>query len=107
MAYLFVVATAILVSGIGVIFKSTAAQIIEQPDAINEIQTRYFIKVGILEIVPLMLVVIGFINLESILSSENLTTPSLFVLLFLLAGYFFYFYNRKLIAEQPPVLSLI
>ncbi|WP_077622757.1 hypothetical protein [Sediminibacillus massiliensis] len=93
--WLFVLAAVIAVTGIVVAFKQmagTAEKRLEEgktvtTESFQKETTRFFIKVAIIEVIPILLIVFGFVQIESYnANSLQLMFPILFILVILLFG---------------------
>lgn len=79
-AYIFVAAAAIAVISISFIFKLSMDTIKEYPEEKESVQNKFFIWLGVSEVIPLILIVFGFMNLDTVATIEDLYIPGLFVI---------------------------
>ncbi|KHF39956.1 hypothetical protein [Halalkalibacter okhensis] len=114
--WVFVIATLIAVIGIVFQFKKLMSEVARKLDNNEEVTTqtlqkennRFFIKVVMIEAIPIMLVVLGFILIESIQSPLNLIDilPALVILgITFLAGVVNVFMGQKQIFSERDVTS--
>jgi F0F1-type ATP synthase membrane subunit c/vacuolar-type H+-ATPase subunit K len=73
--YIFVAAAAIAVISISFIFKLSMDTIKEYPEEKYAVQTKFFIWLGVSEVIPLILIVFGFMNLDTVATIEDLYIP--------------------------------
>src|SRR5699024_11907192 len=64
MAYIFTLASIIPIIGIAILFKLTLTKLVSNTEPVPKIISRFFITVAIIEIIPIILFVYGFANLE-------------------------------------------
>ncbi|MFS0674982.1 hypothetical protein [Ornithinibacillus sp. 179-J 7C1 HS] len=76
-AYLFAIAAILASISILLIFKINVEKIKENPENLSNVQTKFFIGVAIAEIIPIILIIFGMINLESASSLEELLIPGI------------------------------
>lgn len=79
LVYLPALAAAIAVIGIIIAFKKNVDVLKEQPESIAKCQQNLFIGSAISEAIPLVLIVIGFTQLESVSSLDELYVPFVIV----------------------------
>lgn len=86
-AYIFVAAAALAVLPILFIFKICIEQVKDQDNPINgeKVQTKFFLWVALIEALPILLIVLGFMNQTTAASIEELYAPGLIV--FVLMGF--------------------
>ena len=101
--YIFVIAAALAVFSISIIFKISMDAIKEEPEKKNQVQTKFFIWLAISEIIPIILIVFGFINLESVPTIEALYVPGLIVIV--LVGFAALFITLQRIVGVPSELK--
>lgn len=94
-AYLFAFAALIAVISILVVFKINVEKIKENPDNVEKYQTRFFIGVAISEAIPIMLVVLAFIDLTPASSMADLYIPGAIVIFAMLFAPLFIFLQRS------------
>lgn len=93
--YLFVVAAILAAVSISVLFKINIGKIKEQPELANKVQTNFFIGVAISEAIPLILLIFGIINTETVSSIEQLFIPAIIIILTIVCASFFLFLQSK------------
>ncbi|WP_430493978.1 hypothetical protein [Rossellomorea marisflavi] len=67
--YLMALAAIIATTGIGIVIRKAMREMVAHPDQRQQIQSRMFIGVAIAETLPLILIVLGFIMIESFTGS--------------------------------------
>ena len=100
MAYIFTLASIIPIIGIAILFKSTLTKLENNTEPVPKIISRFFITVAIIEIIPIILFVYGFANLETAASIEEILIPAIILILVLVAGYLFVFLQKKFTIES-------
>jgi len=95
MSSVFVIATIICVVGIAFIYKMMLGKVIASPHLISHHMTRYFMGVGLVEMIPIVLLVIGLTKSHRFVGMDEIVVPVILVILFWAAGLFFVFLQRK------------
>lgn len=98
--YAFVVAAVLAVLPILILFKIMIERIKENPENIGKIQVQFFIGVALSEILPLILIVYGFANIETVASAEEIYLPIIITLLMVGFANFFIFLQRLVDVEE-------
>ncbi|KGP91858.1 ATP synthase F0F1 subunit C [Pontibacillus chungwhensis BH030062] len=75
--YFFVIAVLIATGGISFISRKALYDVAQNPDNLQSIQTKLFIGVAVVEVIPIVLIVFGFINLDQ--STIDPVTPLILV----------------------------
>lgn len=75
--YFFVIAVLIATGGISFISRKALYDVAQKPGNLQSIQTKLFIGVALVEVIPIVLVVFGFTNLDQ--STINPVTPLILV----------------------------
>lgn len=111
-SWLFVLAAAIAVIGIVIAFKQLAASLEEKifnkersgQEPFQKDLSSFFIKVAIIEAIPIILIVLGFINIETLPDGRDpsdLTIPLFLVIFSFIFGVLNIFLTRgRLLADQ-------
>src|SRR5690625_451484 len=89
MPYIFVAASIISVLLVVILFKITIEKIKEDPQAAGHAQTRFFIGVAISEIIPIILIAYGMMNIEQVSDITELYVPGLIIILTVAIALFF------------------
>src|SRR5690625_4657785 len=89
MPYIFVAASIISVLLVVILFKITIEKIKEDPKAAGHAQTRFFIGVAISEIIPIILIAYGMMNIEQVTDITELYVPGLIIILTVAVALFF------------------
>jgi len=88
-AYYFVAATLIAVIPLLILFKVIIEKIRENPEKQAYFLTRFILGVALIESLPIVLVVLGFINLERVKDISELYLPGAIILLSLVFALIF------------------
>jgi len=75
LTYIPVLASVIAVIGILAFFKRNLEKIKDNPEMIEKYQTNLFIGSAISEAIPIVLIIIGFVNMEPVRSVDELVVP--------------------------------
>ena len=104
--YYFVLGAVIASLGITIAVRSAMDKVVGSPDKLHEIQTRLFIQVFIIEIIPTLLIIVGFLYLQE--STANAILPLGVVLLSLLVNLILLFSKKnELISFEPKVQNTL
>ncbi|RDW20579.1 hypothetical protein [Oceanobacillus chungangensis] len=93
--YIFAVAAVLAAISISVLFKINIGKIKEQPEQASKVQTNFFIGVAISEAIPLILLIIGIMNVEAVSSIELIYIPAIIIILTIVCASFFLFLQSK------------
>lgn len=99
-AYLFVAAAALAVIPILFFFKISMEELKENPSEKNKIQANFFKWVAISEALPILLIVLGIMNLNSVSSIEELYSPGLIVVVLMVVAVLFIFLQKSIGVPQ-------
>ena len=80
-AYIFVIASILSVVPVILILKMTVKQLIENPDDINQIFKRFYTYIALSKIAPVVLLIIGMVNIEKGVEISSLYVPLAIILL--------------------------
>ncbi len=75
--YYFVIAAIIATFGISWAVRTAIKELANGPDKKENIQTKMFMKVAIIEVIPLILIIFGYINIHT--SSSDIIAPLVIV----------------------------
>ena len=78
--YLFALATVIATTGMGIVIRNTLQKVSQQPKEKATFATKMFLGVALIEVVPIICLILGFINLEKTSGSHDI--PLLVTVLF-------------------------
>lgn len=92
--YYFVIATALAVLPIAFIYKITLERLIDKPDSGDTLQMDFFKWIAIAEILPIVFVIFGFINLGPVDTMNELIFPGLLVIILMVFGIAFIVMQR-------------
>src|SRR5699024_2088323 len=100
MAYIFTLASIIPIIGIAIIFKLPLTTLVINTESVPKIISRFFITGVMIEIIPIILFVYCFANLEIAARNEEVLVPAIILILVLVAGYLFVFLQKKFTIES-------
>ncbi|MBP1971515.1 F0F1-type ATP synthase membrane subunit c/vacuolar-type H+-ATPase subunit K [Virgibacillus natechei] len=100
MAYIFVVAAVLAVIPILFLFKKNLEKLKEDPTQVNKVQINFMIGVAVSEIIPILLMVYGFIELSPVEEVSELYIPGFIILLFMGMAVFFINSQRRVDVED-------
>ena len=104
--FYFVLAAVIASLGITLVVRSAMEQVVGNRDKLHEIQTRLFTQVFIIEIIPILLIIVGFMYLQD--STANATLPLGVVLLSLIVNFILLFSKKnELISYEPKIQTTL
>ncbi|SES87701.1 hypothetical protein SAMN05216389_10316 [Oceanobacillus limi] len=93
--YVFVLAAVLAVIPILFFYKINLEKLKENPTLKEKYQTNLFIGVGISEAIPIILIVFGMANMETVGSFDELLIPGMIVILIMAIGSFFVLLQRS------------
>ncbi|MGE8204891.1 hypothetical protein ACQKP0_10035 [Heyndrickxia sp. NPDC080065] len=93
--YYFMFAVIIAVIGIAINFKIHMDKLKENPANRESIQSKFFIGIAIIEVIPIILVIFGFMNLTPVSNINELLLPGIITILSALLGLLFVFLQSK------------
>ncbi|MUV37347.1 hypothetical protein JNUCC1_01153 [Lentibacillus sp. JNUCC-1] len=94
MPYLFVAAAAVAVLTITGVYKVLIDKLKLKPENAQKLQTQFFIGVAVAEVIPIVLIILGFNQLESVGSVSELYLPGAIVVILMLFAVVFMFLQR-------------
>ena len=104
--FYFVLAAVIASIGITIAVRSAMDKVVGDPKRLHEIQTKLFIQVFIIEIIPILLIIVGFMYLQE--STASAILPLGVVLLSLLVNFILLFSKKnELISYEPKVQTTL
>jgi F0F1-type ATP synthase membrane subunit c/vacuolar-type H+-ATPase subunit K len=106
MPYIFVAAAVLAVIPILILYKVNVEKLKEKPESQGKVQTNFMIGIAVSEVIPLILIVFGFVNLEQAANIEELFIPGLIVL-FTIAFSIFFIFLQKNIGVDPETKKVI
>ncbi|MDY0409455.1 hypothetical protein ACFFIS_01585 [Virgibacillus soli] len=98
--YLYVIATVLAVIPTAIIFKICTEKIKENPDRKERVQTMFFVGVALAELIPIILIVFGFIHMQQVEAIEELFIPGILILILMGFATFFMFLQRTFDVEK-------
>lgn len=93
-AYLFAIAAILACVSILLVFKINIEKLKENPENTADIHTKFFIGVAIAEVIPMILVIFGLMDLTPAASIEELYIPGIIVIFALVFSPLFIFLQR-------------
>jgi MFS family permease len=112
-AWFFVIATIIAVFGILFAFKNLMAHVREKIEKGQEVsgeslqqeQTRFFIKVAMVEAIPILLIVFGFMQIEQINVQAHNTLLQILIIVGIVIFAFIQilFLKRDMVGQHDPI----
>jgi F0F1-type ATP synthase membrane subunit c/vacuolar-type H+-ATPase subunit K len=81
MPYIFAAAALLAVIPILILYKKNLEKLKEDPGSSGKVQQNFMIGVAVSEIIPILLIIFGFVNMERVSSITELYIPGLIVLL--------------------------
>jgi F0F1-type ATP synthase membrane subunit c/vacuolar-type H+-ATPase subunit K len=106
MPYIFVAAAALAVIPILILFKINVEKLKENPEVRGKVQTNFMIGVAVSEIIPIILIIFGFVNMEQAANIEELYIPGL-IILFIMAFSVFFIFLQKNVGVDPAARTVI
>lgn len=97
--YIYVLAAAIAVFGILIFFKRNVELIKEDPNQVQEAQKNFFIGTAISESLPIVLLILGFVNQEPV-TMDEITLPLIIVAGLIAFAVFFIFLQRAVGVDE-------
>jgi F0F1-type ATP synthase membrane subunit c/vacuolar-type H+-ATPase subunit K len=94
-AYYFAAAAILASLSILLIFKINIEKLKENPDNVGAIQTKFFIGVAIAELLPIIFIILGLVNLTTASSIEELYLPGIIVIFAMVFGPLFILLQRS------------
>lgn len=98
--YIFVIATILAILPILIIFKVSMERIKEDPAQAEKAQINFIIGTALSEIIPIILVVYGFANIEPVTNIKELYMPGIIVLLTIGVSIFFMLLQRVIDVDE-------
>lgn len=93
--YIYVAAAALAVIGILSVYKINIEKIKKDPEEAAKIQQNFFIGVAISEALPIVLLIIGMMNMQPVQSMEELYFPVIITAALMIYAVFFIFLHRN------------
>lgn len=106
MAYIFVLAAVLAAIPILILFKVNLEKLKENPEARGKVQNNFMVGIAVSEIIPILLIIYGFVNMEQAAGMEELYIPGL-IILFVMAFSIGFIFLQKNIDVVPEIKSLI
>ncbi|WP_232225532.1 hypothetical protein [Oceanobacillus manasiensis] len=106
MAYYFVAAAVLAVIPILTLYKVLVGKLKENPSSQQSIQQKFIIGVALCEIIPLLLIVYGYINLAPVNTINELYIPG-FIVLFLMAYAIFFIFLQRNVDVTPEAKPVV
>lgn len=106
MPFIPALAAAIAVIGILTAFKKSLDQLKENPENVEKIQSKLFIGAAISESIPILLIVYGFINMDSVTTINELFVPIVIVVALMVFS-IIYIFTQSRIDVDPDKKPII
>ncbi|OZU88389.1 hypothetical protein CIL03_12130 [Virgibacillus indicus] len=104
--YIFALAAVLAVIPILVIFKVFLDKLKRDPSQQGKVQSRFMIGVALSELIPILLVIWGFIELTPVSSIGELLLPGLIVI-FLMVFAVFFIFLQKSVDVEPEAKAIV
>ncbi|WP_404470142.1 hypothetical protein [Sutcliffiella horikoshii] len=101
--YLFVIAAVIASFGISIVLRSSMEKLVLEPATFTQIQSRFFIYVAVIEALPIILIVFGFMTLMD--STVNLFIPITIVAVSVLVNFILNLIKKNELVGGAPELQ--
>ena len=97
--YIFVIAAALAVFGILMMYKKNVERLKEDPSQIGEAHRSFFIGTAVIEALPIVLLILGLVNLEPV-PMEDIYLPAIIIVLLAAFSVFFIFLQRAVGTDE-------
>ncbi len=94
-AYLFMFGSVLAVISILIVFKMFIDKVKRAPEDRNALQSKFFVGVAIAEVIPIILIVFGFIMSQPVALMGDLLLPAIIIILSMAFAPFFIFLQTK------------
>ncbi len=101
--YFFVLAAVIASFGISIALRSSMEKLVLEPETLPQIQSKFFISVAIIEVLPIILIVLGFIGLMD--STASAFIPLVIVGATVLINFIINLMKKSALESQAPDLK--
>lgn len=101
--YFFIAAAVIASFGISITLRSSMEKLVLQPESLQKIQSKFFINVAIIEVIPIIMIVFGFITLMD--STINVIIPIVIVCASMLINFAMNVMKMSALESQAPDLK--
>lgn len=106
MPYIFVTASIISILVIIIAFKINIEKLKADPESSGHVQVRFFLTVALGELIPIILIIYGFINIETVTGIEELYLPGLIIILAIVIAAFFIFLQKAVGVKDKQTQQL-
>lgn len=94
--YIFVLAAVIAVLGIIRVFRSTVDNMLTEPEKVQQYMSGFFTKVALVEFLPIILVILGFVFLQGEqLEMADAYVPIAIIVILIIFNMFYVFSQRS------------
>lgn len=93
--YVFIIASIIAIFSILTIFKIQLKKLKADPDNMQKIQLTFFIGIAIAELIPVVLLFYGIMNITPVAALSELYVPTFIILAAMALGSFFVYLQTK------------
>ncbi|KMJ58275.1 hypothetical protein AB685_10215 [Bacillus sp. LL01] len=101
--YLFLLAAVIASFGISIVLRSSMEKLVLEPGSFPQIQSKFFIYVAIIEVIPIIMIVFGFISLMD--STVSVMIPLVIVGASVLVNFIMNLMKKSTLETQAPDLK--
>ena len=99
-AYLFVAAAVLAVLGILFVFKRNVDILKKDPDLITKVNNKLFIGVAISEAIPIVLIIIGFVTMETVSNISELMVPGVIIIMTMVFAIIFILLQTRIDVDE-------
>ncbi|KPB04000.1 hypothetical protein [Bacillus sp. CHD6a] len=101
--FLFVIAAMIASFGISIVLRFSMEKLVLEPESFAQIQSRFFIYVVVIEALPIILIVFGFMSLME--SAVNIFIPITIVAVSVLVNFILNIIKKNELVSSAPDLQ--
>lgn len=99
-AYLFAAAAVLAVLGILFVFKRNVDILKKDPDLITKVNNKLFIGVAISEAIPIVLIIIGFVTMETVSNISELMVPGVIIIMTMVFAIIFILLQTRIDVDE-------
>lgn len=103
--YFFVASAVFSVIPILVIFKINIQKLIENPNQLSEIQRKFLIGVALSKVVPVILLIVGIINMSTV-DLNSLYVPLTIIVIVVAIGFFYISSQRNVDVNEDVKIAV-
>lgn len=104
--YIFVLAAALAVFGILIMYKKNVERLKEDPSQVGEVHKSFFMSTAVIEALPIVLLILGIVNVEPV-PMEDIYLPAIIIVMLAAFSIFFIFLQRAVGTDEDskPVVN--